>query len=76
MRQRCQIAGSSDGALRRDPRINFSIHQHHQRLDHAQTNAGKPTRQAVDFQHHHQADDLIVQRLANARRVREHKRTL
>ena len=76
MRQRRQIAGGADGALRRDPRINFRIDQRHQRLDHVQTNAGKPTCQTVDFQHHHQADDLIVQRLANPRRVRQHQRTL
>ena len=49
MRQRRQIAGGADGALRRDPRINFRIDQRRQRTDHAQTNAGKPTRGLLIF---------------------------
>ena len=76
MRQRREIAGGTDGALRRDPRVDLCIHQRHQRLDDAQANARETARQAVDFEHHHQTDNLIVQRLTDARRVRQHQRTL
>lgn len=33
-------------------------------------------RQTVDFQYHHQANQTIVQRFANARRMGKHQRTL
>ncbi|MNT28509.1 hypothetical protein D3C72_1642000 [compost metagenome] len=66
MCQRSQIAGGAHGALQRDMRIDFGVDQGHQRLDHFQTDAGETARQAVDLQHHNQANQVVVGRRANA----------
>ncbi|MNZ69369.1 hypothetical protein D3C78_876650 [compost metagenome] len=76
MGQRGQIARRANGTFRRDPRIDLSIHQRNQRLNHAQPDAGKTARQAVDFQHHHQAHHIVVQRSTYACGMRQHQRAL
>ncbi len=76
MRQRGQVAGRADRTFGRDPGVNFGIDHGNQRLNDAQADAGETARQAVDFQHHHQTHNVVIQRLADARRVGEHQRTL
>jgi len=76
MRQRGQVAGRADRTLGRDPRINPGIDQRDQSLNHAQADTGETARQAVNFQHHHQTHNVVIQRLADARRMGQHKRTL
>ncbi|SVK54411.1 Uncharacterised protein [Acinetobacter baumannii] len=66
VRQRRQVAGGANRALQRDMRINFGVDQRDQRLDDFQTNAGEAARQAVDFQHHDQAHQIVVGGLAHA----------
>lgn len=69
MRQRREVAGGANGTFRRDPRRHAGIDQANQRLDHAQADPGEAAGQAVNLQHHNQARQVIVQRLANARRM-------
>ena len=76
MRQRREVAGGANRSLRRDPRRHARVDQANQRLNHAQANAGKAARQAVNFQHHNQTRKVIIQRFANPRRVRQHQRSL
>ncbi|VGP75156.1 hypothetical protein SB00610_03657 [Klebsiella quasipneumoniae subsp. similipneumoniae] len=76
MRQRREVAGGADGTFRRDPRRHAGIHQANQRLDHAQADPGETAGQAINLQHHNQPRQVIVQRLANARRMGQHQRTL
>lgn len=76
MRQRREVAGCADRSLRRDPRRHTRVDKANQRLDHAQANPGKAARQAVNFQHHNQTREVVIQRFAYSRRVRQHQRAL
>ena len=76
VRQRRQVTGCADGTFSRDPRRDAFIHQLNQRLNDAQTNPGEAAGKAVNLQHHNQTCHGIIQRLTNARRMRQHQRTL
>lgn len=73
MRQRREIAGRADRSLRRDPRRYPGVDQADQRLNHAQANAGKAARQAINFQHHNQTREIVIQRFADPRRMRQYQ---
>ncbi|MNI77030.1 hypothetical protein D3C73_1332970 [compost metagenome] len=57
-------------------RIDFGVDQRHQRLDHFQTDAGEAARQAIDFQHHNQAHQIVVGGRTDAGGMRQHDRAL
>ncbi|MCY1401799.1 hypothetical protein D9M71_169230 [compost metagenome] len=76
VRQRGQVAGSTDRTLERDVWIHLGVDQGNQRIDHFTTNARETTAQAVDLEHHDQAAQRVADRLADAGGMGQHQRAL
>jgi hypothetical protein len=69
VRQRCQIAGRTNGALRRHDRVDAGSQQGQQQVDDLGTAAAVPQRQGVRAEQQHRPHDLARERRTDAGRV-------
>jgi hypothetical protein len=71
MRQRSEISGSANGALRRDDGQGAGFEQGQQALDHYRADAAVAAGKADHLQDHGQPDDPLGQGLAETATVRQ-----
>ena len=74
--ERREVARGAHRALGRDQRVNLGVEQRDQRVDDLAADAGEAPRQAIDLEQQDQAHGGVVERLADAGRVRQHQRAL
>ena len=73
MRERREIAGSSDRALRRNHRVHSGVEHRAERFDGLRADAAEAFGQRIGAQQHHRARFRFAQRRADAASVRAHE---
>ena len=76
MRERREVAGCADRALRRDARNDARVRERDERVDHAPANPRVAARERRRLERDDEAHDGIVEQGPGAGGVREHERAL
>ena len=73
VRERREVAGGADRALRRHDGMDACVHEREQPLDHDRAHAREAAREACRLQHQDHAHRRVRERRADAGRVRAHE---
>ena len=73
VRERREVAGGADRALRGHDRMDACVDEREQPLDHDRAHARETAREARGLQHHDQPHGRVGERRADAGRVRAHE---